>query len=298
MAAPALLTRVSMRPKRSSAASTIRPAAAGSVMSPATVSRSGSSDGLIVRALATTAQVRPRYPATRPAPMPAEAPVMMATLWMVMRLRGRSEVVDVDDRLGEGTRGGLFGHEAFPSGVTCGLVLESRSRARAVRRPRKVPGQYPGPRAGPPQAARPPSGVPGQPRPGRAARGSRDVRWLSGCEDVPAVRAAARAHVDEVVGGGEQVQVVVEVAAAEPRSQRLGPQPCAVAHRAHPGDEETLDQAAGALVVASQGPFHRGDRVVVVHRQPHAPPVPARLQGHLPLDRLAMQHDVALMLGQ
>ena len=69
MAAPALLTSVSMRPNRSSAASTTRPAVAGSVMSPATVSRSGSRDGLIVRALATTAQSRLRYPATRPAPM-------------------------------------------------------------------------------------------------------------------------------------------------------------------------------------------------------------------------------------
>ncbi len=45
----------------------------------------------------------------------------------------------------------------------------------------------------------------GQPRPGRAARGTRDVLWLPRGEDVPAVRAAARAHVDEVVGGGEQV---------------------------------------------------------------------------------------------
>src|SRR6201986_5663582 len=84
MHTPALLTKVSRRPKRSSAASTIRPAVAGSVMSAATVSRSGSCDDLIVRALATTAQSRPRYPATRPAPMPREAPVMMATFCTVM----------------------------------------------------------------------------------------------------------------------------------------------------------------------------------------------------------------------
>ena len=57
----------------------IRPAVAGSAMSPATVSRSGSSDGLIVRALATTAQPRSRYPSTSPAPMPWDPPVMMAT---------------------------------------------------------------------------------------------------------------------------------------------------------------------------------------------------------------------------
>ena len=49
-------------------------------MSPATVSRSGSSDGLIVRALATTAQPCLRYPATSPAPIPREAPLMIATL--------------------------------------------------------------------------------------------------------------------------------------------------------------------------------------------------------------------------
>src|SRR4029077_9458680 len=84
MHTPALLTKVSRRPKRSSAASTIRPAVAGSVMSAATVSRSGSCDDLIIRALATNAQSRPRYPATRPAPMPLEAPVMMATFCMVM----------------------------------------------------------------------------------------------------------------------------------------------------------------------------------------------------------------------
>ena len=79
-----LLTRVSMRPKRSSAVSTIRPAVAGPVISPAPVTRSGSCDRLIVRELATTAPFRFRYPATRPAPMPPEAPVMMATWWVVM----------------------------------------------------------------------------------------------------------------------------------------------------------------------------------------------------------------------
>jgi Short repeat of unknown function (DUF308) len=61
---------VSMRPNRSSAPSMIRSALAGFAMSPSTVSTPGSSDSLIVRALATTAQPRPRYPATRPAPMP------------------------------------------------------------------------------------------------------------------------------------------------------------------------------------------------------------------------------------
>ena len=67
-----------------------------------------------------------------------------------------------------------------------------------------------------------------------------------------------------------------DVAAAELRGQRLGPQPGAVAYRADAGDEETLHQAAGALVVAAQRAFHRGDGVVVVDRQLHGPPGPAR----------------------
>ncbi len=50
----------------------------------------------------------------------------------------------------------------------------------------------------------------GQPRAGHAARVPRDVLGRPGGEDVTAVRAAARAHVDEVVGGGEQVQVVID----------------------------------------------------------------------------------------
>ena len=69
-----------MRPNRSIAPPMIRSAVAGSAMSPSTVSTSGSSDDLIVRALATTAQPCWRYAATRPAPMPCEPPVMMATL--------------------------------------------------------------------------------------------------------------------------------------------------------------------------------------------------------------------------
>ena len=59
-------------------------AVAGSVMSAATASRNGSGDGLMVRELAITAQSRLGYPATSPAPMPREAPVMMATLRAVM----------------------------------------------------------------------------------------------------------------------------------------------------------------------------------------------------------------------
>src|SRR5262249_49784294 len=70
----------SMRPKRSSAPPMIRPAAAGSAMSASTVATSGSREGLIVSEVATTAQPRCRQPATSPAPMPGEAPVMTTTL--------------------------------------------------------------------------------------------------------------------------------------------------------------------------------------------------------------------------
>ena len=42
----------------------------------------------------------------------------------------------------------------------------------------------------------------------------------------------------------------------------------------------------------------RSDRVVVVDRQLDGPGVPARVQRHLPPDRLAVQHDVALLIGQ
>jgi hypothetical protein len=58
MYTPALLTRVSTRPKCSRAAAMIRSAVAGSETSPATVTSSGSADGSIVTALATTAQPR------------------------------------------------------------------------------------------------------------------------------------------------------------------------------------------------------------------------------------------------
>src|ERR1700722_18053121 len=74
-----------MRPNRSSAASMIRPAVAASVMSPATARTCGSSEGAMVRAVATTAPPRAGYPATRPAPMPCEPPVMMATLPVMAR---------------------------------------------------------------------------------------------------------------------------------------------------------------------------------------------------------------------
>ena len=87
MNTPASLTSESTLPKRSSAAPTIRSEVAGSAMSPSTATRSGSSDGLIVSAFATTAQPRRRYAATTPAPMPWEPPVTIATRWSLAVLR-------------------------------------------------------------------------------------------------------------------------------------------------------------------------------------------------------------------
>ena len=89
-----------------------------------------------------------------------------------------------------------------------------------------------------------------------------------------------------------------DVPPAELRRQCLRPQPGAVTYRAGTGDDETLHQPASALVVAAQRPLDRGDSVVIVHRQPHRPLVPARVQRHLPLHGRAVQHDVALALGE
>jgi hypothetical protein len=60
MKIPALLITVSIRPKRSMAASTTRCPTPGCPMSPATVTTIGSSLSVIVRELATTA-----YPSLR-----------------------------------------------------------------------------------------------------------------------------------------------------------------------------------------------------------------------------------------
>jgi hypothetical protein len=49
-----------------------------------------------------------------------------------------------------------------------------------------------------------------QPRPGYAARRSRDVFGRPGGKNAPAVWAAAGPHVDEVVSGGEQVEVMID----------------------------------------------------------------------------------------
>src|SRR5260370_20099838 len=103
----------------------------------------------------------------------------------------------------------------------------------------------------------------GQPWPGRAARGARDVFRCPGREDVPAVRAAARAHVDEVVGGGEQVQVVVDDDDGGPGLQ----QP--VEH-AGQGGHVVRVQAGGRLVEDVQ-------RAALAAAQPGGDPQPLRL---------------------
>src|SRR5690348_48810 len=81
----------------------------------------------------------------------------------------------------------------------------------------------------------------GQPRPGDAVWGARDVFGGACREDAPAVWAAARSHVDEVVGGGEQVEVVVDDDDRGPGVQ----QP--VEHAGQGGHVERV-QAGGRLV--------------------------------------------------
>src|SRR5689334_1263846 len=105
-------------------------------MSPATVSTSGSCDGLIVRAVATTAQPRPRYSATSPAPMPREPPVMRATF-----------PVMTPPALAAQLQRKRASTSAFLARQDC---LPLRSRLGPHDLTREVPGGYPGrqPRAG------------------------------------------------------------------------------------------------------------------------------------------------------
>src|SRR6266516_1509819 len=103
----------------------------------------------------------------------------------------------------------------------------------------------------------------GQPRPGHAARGARNVLRRPRRNDVPAVRAAARAHVDQVVGGGEQVQVVVDDDDRGPGLQ----QP--VEHTGQGGHVERV-QAGRRLVEDVQ-------RAALAAAQPGGDPQPLRL---------------------
>jgi hypothetical protein len=83
--------------------------------------------------------------------------------------------------------------------------------------------------------------VGGQPGAGDAGRGAGDVFRGARRDDVASVRAAARAHVDEVVGRGEQVEVVVDDDDRGPGRQ----QP--VKHSRQRGHVERV-QAGGRLV--------------------------------------------------
>src|SRR5690242_7846952 len=105
MTMPALLTRVSRRPNRASAVSMTRSAPAGSAISPSTAGTSGSFGGLRIVALASIDQPRPRYPATRPAPIPSAAPVMTATLPVMTRPAPAIGLVHGGTRPGVGRRG-------------------------------------------------------------------------------------------------------------------------------------------------------------------------------------------------
>src|SRR3954469_8086059 len=100
MKIPALFTTVSIRPKRSTAASTMRLPTPGCPTSPGTASTIGSSPSRIVREFATTAQPSLRYPATRPAPIPCDAPVISATRGLVVM------VVSFCDDAGENASSG------------------------------------------------------------------------------------------------------------------------------------------------------------------------------------------------
>src|ERR1700733_5200111 len=94
MKIPALLIRVSIRPNRLTACSTIIWAVSTSAMSPLTVKKSDASEGLIERDVPTTPYPARRKLSATPAPMPCDAPVTMATLRDALDLPSR----DLTDR--------------------------------------------------------------------------------------------------------------------------------------------------------------------------------------------------------
>src|SRR5215471_21690875 len=91
MKIPALLMRASMRPNRDTAVSAILAAVRGSPMSPSTSARFGDGGkGFVLemfREFATLLYPRFRNASTRPAPIPWEAPVMIAD-FCVFGMRG------------------------------------------------------------------------------------------------------------------------------------------------------------------------------------------------------------------
>ena len=67
-------------------------AVSGFPMSPATLSTLASVLGSIESALATTVNPASRYAATRPAPIPCEAPVIIATFLSITPVANRTEL--------------------------------------------------------------------------------------------------------------------------------------------------------------------------------------------------------------
>src|SRR3954470_10774676 len=131
MNTPALLIRVSIRPNRSSAWSTVRRAVSASAMSPVTATHPFSfARADQDRATPTTAYPARRYPATRPAPIPCEAPVMIATGW------GRAWVKALTrlSPCGRTRAGWLPGPVPGSRGPDNPGVMPVIARARSVRR--------------------------------------------------------------------------------------------------------------------------------------------------------------------
>ena len=88
-----------------------------------------------------------------------------------------------------------------------------------------------------------------------------------------------------------------EVASAQPRGQRLRPQPGPVADGARPGHDEPRHRLPRPRVGAAQRPLGRRDRVVVVDRQRHLA-TGAGSQRDPPLHRRTLEDRASLRRGQ
>src|SRR5436190_617918 len=120
----------------------------------------------------------------------------------------------------------------------------------------------------------PPAGPGARPATARSrCRVTGDVLRRPRRDDVPAVRAAARAHVDQVVGGGEQVQVVVD-------DDDRGPGVQQPVEHAGQGRHVERVQAGGRLVEDVQ-------RAALAAAQPGGDPQPLRLAARQGRRRLA-----------
>jgi hypothetical protein len=88
-----------------------------------------------------------------------------------------------------------------------------------------------------------------------------------------------------------------EVVTAEASGQRLGSESGALAHRTRAGDEETLNQPAGALALLRSHRSSAATAFVVIDRKSDGSVVPVRKRYFL-ADRLAPEHDASLAIGQ